>query len=134
MGIEPYLLRSGVRAVLQQRLVRQLCDCARTSSGGDAFLGLPIARARQAAGCDVCRHTGYRGRLLLAEMLPTLVGELGAAVLARRDALELARLAAAAGMKTIWQRACAVVDEGRTDPAEVRRVLGFADATGSSAC
>ena len=32
-------------------------------------------------------------------------------------------------MTTIFQRACAAVDAGQTDPAEVRRVLGFADAS-----
>ena len=115
MGIEPYLLRSGVRAMLHQRLVRRLCACA-------------------GAGCAECRHTGYRGRIVLAEMLPPLVGELGEAVLARRDAVELARLAAAAGMMTISQRAAAAVEAGATDQAEVRRVLGFSDAGRSGAC
>lgn len=106
MGIEPYLLKSGLRAMLHQRLVRRLCACAK-------------------AGCPECRHTGYRGRLVLAELLPPLVGELGAAVLARRDAVELARLATAAGMTTIAQRAASAVATGQTDSAEVLRVLGW---------
>jgi type II secretory ATPase GspE/PulE/Tfp pilus assembly ATPase PilB-like protein len=112
MGIEPYLLKSGVRAVLHQRLVRRLCTCAK-------------------AGCAECRHTGYRGRIVLAELLPPLAGDLSEAVLSRRDAHELARLAAAAGMTTVAQRAAAAQAAGQTDSAEVLRVLGLAAATGS---
>src|SRR4051812_18282518 len=29
MGIEPYVISSGIRAIICQRLVRRLCDCAR---------------------------------------------------------------------------------------------------------
>jgi type II secretory ATPase GspE/PulE/Tfp pilus assembly ATPase PilB-like protein len=130
MGIEPYLLRSGLRAVLHQRLVRRLCRC---SEPADDLLSLPIQSARQAAGCPECRHTGYRGRLALAELLPPLAGELGAAALERRDSVELARLAMAAGMTSVFEQAVGGVSAGTTDPAEVRRVFGFPDAQGSSA-
>ena len=95
----------------------------------NCFLGLPIARAKQAVGCDLCRHTGYRGRLAVAEMLPPLTGELNRAILARRDSAELARVAAGGGMTTVFQRACSAVEAGLTDPSEVRRVFGFVDET-----
>jgi type II secretory ATPase GspE/PulE/Tfp pilus assembly ATPase PilB-like protein len=94
---------------------------------------LPVSQGHKAAGCDRCRHSGYRGRLALAEMLPPLIGELNRAVLERRDVTELGRLAREAGMTTIFQRACAAVEAGQTDPAEVRRVLGFVDETGRPA-
>jgi type II secretory ATPase GspE/PulE/Tfp pilus assembly ATPase PilB-like protein len=126
MGIEPYLVRSGLRALMQQRLVRRLCAC---STAGEERLGLPITRPRMAAGCPTCSHTGYRGRLVLAELLPPLAGDLGRAVLARQDAVELHRLAITAGMTTVFERACSAAEAGLTDPAEVRRVLGF-DAQG----
>ena len=145
MGIEPYLITSGVRAVMHQRLVRRLCECAvgataglpssALDTGGQAtrgtpnVLGLPVSKAHKATGCDRCRHSGYLGRLALAEMLPPLIGELNRAVLERRDVTELGRLAREAGMTTVFQRACAAVEAGQTDPAEVRRVLGFMDET-----
>lgn len=134
MGIEPYLLRSGVRALLHQRLVRRLCECATPAADDGSFLGLPLVRAQEAAGCEACRGTGYRGRLVLAEWLPPLNGELGSAVLGRRDAVELARIAVASGMTTILERACTTVEAGATDPAEVRRVLGFSAAGDQAAC
>jgi general secretion pathway protein E len=125
MGIEPYLVRSGLRAMLSQRLVRRLCDCSRPVTGESEQLGLPALAARIAAGCGACRQTGYRGRLVLAEQLPPLVGELGRGVLDRLDAVEIERLALAAGMVPLLARGCAAVDTGQTDPAEIRRVLGF---------
>jgi general secretion pathway protein E len=128
MGIEPYLLTSGLRSVVHQRLVRRLCKCAQSSSDGD-FLGLRVSTAKKVVGCDRCRQTGYSGRLALAELLPPLAGDLRLAVLERRDTAELASFAVASGMATMFRRACAAVESGQTDPAEVRRVLGFVDET-----
>lgn len=126
MGIEPYLLTSGLRAVLHQRLVRKLCDCSQQIADAAEMLGLNVNVARKAGGCERCRQTGYRGRLALAEMLPPLAGVLNEGVLDRRDSTVLAGLAAAAGMTSIFDRALAAVASGKTDPAEVRRVFGFA--------
>lgn len=127
MGIEPYLLRSGLRGVINQRLVRELCDCAQPATSLAQQLGLPLRRARVAAGCPRCSHTGYCGRLPLAEMLPPLEGELASAVLARSDSRTLHQAAIAAGMTTLFERALAAVEAEATAPAEVRRVLGFSD-------
>lgn len=124
MGIEPYLLTSGLKTVVQQRLVRKLCECASPLAPAES-LGLPISQTRIASACDHCRHTGYRGRLVLAELLPPLAGSLRQAILQRQDTSELARLAVSSGMTSIFQRACAAVESGETDATEVRRVLGF---------
>ncbi len=126
MDIEPYLLRSGILAILNQRLVRRLCQCATETHDESARLGLPVQRACEAAGCDSCHGTGYHGRLVLAEMLTAQPTELGRAILSRSDASHLEQLAVESGMVTRWQRACAAVEAGQTSPAEIRRVLGFA--------
>ena len=128
MGIEPYLLRSGVLAILSQRLVRRLCPCSRAEDDPAARLGLDVARLRLPAGCPACGGTGYRGRLVLAEMLTPQRNELGQAILSRSDSSTLERLAVKAGMVTRWQRACQAIEAGLTSPAEVRRVLGFSDS------
>ena len=125
MGIEPYLLRSGVRAILCQRLLRRLCGCAKSSAEEEARLGLPVGVVRIPAGCPECAGTGYRGRFVLTEMLLPQHSEMGRAILSRSDACELERLAVEAGMVTQRQRACEAVASGWTSPAEVRRVLGF---------
>jgi general secretion pathway protein E len=125
MGIEPYLLRSGVRGVLSQRLVRQLCTCSQPIERDEQKLGLPVTSGRVAGKCEACASTGYSGRLVLAEILPPLEGELATAVLARRDSQALCSTAASSGLVPLFTRACQAVEAGQTDPAEVRRVLGF---------
>jgi general secretion pathway protein E len=125
MGIEPYILRSGLLAVLNQRLLRLLCDCAQESNDADARLGLNVQRVRQPVGCQACHGTGYRGRFLIAELVVLIPTELGRAVLSRLDTAELEKLALKAGMVGRWTRASQAVDAGLTSPTEVRRVLGF---------
>lgn len=127
MGIEPYLLRSGLLVVLCQRLVRRLCDCKAAFGSGDDLLGLPVPleQARHPRGCQACLHTGYRGRAALAEMLSRSTGTLDASVLKRTDTPSIQTAALELGLVTIRQRAIDAVDGGITSPAEIRRVLGF---------
>ena len=125
MAIEPYLLRSGILGIVCQRLVRSLCDCCKEIPDEAGKLGLPVQHAWEPVGCDACGGTGYRGRLVLAEMLMPDLKEMGRAILSRSDAAEIEELAIQSGMKSCQQRACQAVEEQRTSPAEVRRVLGF---------
>lgn len=125
MGIEPYLLRTGLLGIAAQRLVRSLCDCSKESQDEAERLGLEVSSCRVPVGCDQCRGTGYQGRVLLAEFLKTESSELGRAILSRTDANELESLAVSGGMKTRWQRAIEAVEEGLTSPEEIRRVFGF---------
>jgi general secretion pathway protein E len=129
MGIEPYLIRSGLLAVVSQRLVRTLCACAVESDEPRGRLGLPVERYRVAGGCEACRGTGYLGRMVLAELLEPEALGLGSAILDRADVHRLEALALGAGMVGRWERARRAVVEGRTSPAEIRRVLGFSDDT-----
>ena len=126
MGIEPYLLRSGILGILSQRLVRRLCSCCEQISDDTAKLNLPVEKAWQPVGCDACIGSGYRGRVILAELLQATPSDLGRAILSRSDAPQLEQLAIEAGMTSIWQRAKDAVEAGHTSPSEVRRVLGFA--------
>lgn len=125
MGLEPYQVRSALIAVLNQRLLRQLCECATESTDEAARLGLPVERVRLPVGCEKCRGTGYRGRFLIAEFLIPEGHAVGRSILDRDDAHEIERKAVAAGMKTRWQWAHDAVNGGVTSPAEIRRVLGF---------
>ncbi|MBT4867333.1 MAG: type II/IV secretion system protein [Planctomycetaceae bacterium] len=124
MGIEPYLIRSGLLAVLCQRLLRKLCHCAIVSNEVDARMGLNVEQVRQPVGCDDCGGTGYSGRMLLTEMLIPDEAELGRAILDRSDARQLHQRAVEGGMVEQWERARQAVERGETSPAEVFRVLG----------
>lgn len=132
MGIEPYILRSGLLAVISQRLARKLCPaCSRPSDREEDLLGLDVQSARVAVGCTECGSTGYRGRMVLAEILDLRRAEVGQAVLDRTDVAKLEKVAIASGMSTRWDRARQAVQAGIISPAEVRRVLGFAGTTGT---
>ena len=130
MGIEPYLIRSGLVAVVSQRLVRTLCECARPANLEDVIdarsrLGLAVAPSRLAVGCEACLGSGYRGRMVLAEWLdPTCLAPeaLGAR---HTDLATLEAQALRTGMISLWTRALGAIEAGLTTPAEVRRVLGF---------
>ena len=125
MGIEPYLLRSGLLGLLSLRLLRRLCSCARPSVAPEDRLGLPIDECRLPGECDRCRRTGYDGRLLLAELLRPDQPGVGRAVLSRTDSDEIQRQATSSGMTTLYDRALQAAAEGKTSPAEIRRVFGL---------
>ncbi len=129
MDIAPYLLRSGILAIVSQRLVRRLCECAQPANDDDARLGLAVNCARLPVGCADCGGSGYRGRIALAEMLTLQHNALAGAILARDDQARLERLAIESGMTPLIRRACEAIEAGITSPAEVRRVLGFAENT-----
>jgi type II secretory ATPase GspE/PulE/Tfp pilus assembly ATPase PilB-like protein len=105
MGVEPYLLTSGLRAVLNQRLLRRLCP------------------ACGAGGCERCAGTGYKGRLLVAELL-TLDAPLRQAILARSDTAMLEAVAGRRERQTLRAAAGRAVADGLTTPHEIERVLG----------
>lgn len=124
MGIEPYLLRSGIIGIVCQRLLRTLCECSGETHDYDQFYGLPIDYARVPRGCDRCNETGYLGRALISEFLSFKDYNLANQILDTRDSRQTYRIAVESGMRSLWDRATDMVREGRTSPHEVRRVLG----------
>lgn len=123
LGVEPYLLRSGLLGILSQRLLRRLCNCATPSDNPTDALGLEVGQFDTPVGCEQCAGTGYSGRLLLAEVLNPRAGDLGRAILLREDADELERHAITVGMQTLFTQACKAVEARDTSPTEVRRLF-----------
>jgi type II secretory ATPase GspE/PulE/Tfp pilus assembly ATPase PilB-like protein len=135
LGVEPYLAASVIGAVMDQRLVRKVCDACnvRQAFQPDANGAKPPAtpQAGQAGKpdvpCPTCAGTGYKGRLLVAELL-TVSGALREAVLARSDRGRLFGAAASLGWKGLWSRGMQRVAEGLTTESELRRVLASPEA------
>lgn len=118
MGIEPYVLRSTVKAVLAQRLLRRLCSCAGAKPPSDDG-------GQQPAGCPECKDTGYRGRMPIAEMLvPDEDPETSRAILSRTDTARLHSIALASGMLSQRARADEAVQAGLTSRGEMFRIFG----------
>jgi type IV pilus assembly protein PilB len=77
MGIEPFLITSSTVLVAAQRLVRKICqDCkepyqVERSAFKDFNLKTKADKITlyKGKGCDVCLHTGYKGRVGLMETL-----------------------------------------------------------------
>ncbi|MBM4102822.1 MAG: type II/IV secretion system protein [Planctomycetes bacterium] len=115
MGIEPYQITSALCAVVNQRLVRKLCEHCKKSTGMDGIY--------QAVGCPKCLRTGYHGRLLTAEMV-TMDGELRKAVLTRSDTETLEATLHRRGHMTLLQDGRRLLCNGLTSEDEIQRVCG----------
>ena len=134
MGVEDYLLTSTINGILAQRLVRRLCpECSEpyaplpelAAKIREAGLGGDAAEQpftlRRAVGCRQCNHTGYRGRLVIAEVL-LMSDKIRQAVLTHATAGEIHRLAVDEGMATMYRDGLRKAVEGRTTIEEVIRV------------
>ena len=130
LGVPRYLVAATVIGVLAQRLVRTLCPACRQPDPGVTRESLaPLARpwqvsgsvkAYRAVGCLECRHTGYRGRAGLYELLS--LGEATQAFIhPELDTSALASRAARDGMRPLRLSGLIAVAEGRTTIDEVLR-------------
>ncbi|NEV61292.1 type II secretion system ATPase GspE [Thiorhodococcus minor] len=130
MGVEDYLLTSTVNGILAQRLVRRLCPKCRESYRAVPELAGRFAHIsgvqdsvdlHRAVGCDACNGTGYRGRLVITEVL--LMSEaIRKAVLDHATATEIRRIAVEENMETMYQDGLRKALAGRTTIEEVLRV------------
>jgi type IV pilus assembly protein PilB len=130
MGIEPFLVASGIECIVAQRLARRLCDeCKRPASVtpdelvessqavGDGF------QAYEPVGCVQCNNTGYRGRLGLYEVL-SMTDEVRDLILHKASSSDISDAAVRGGMHRIREDGFEKARQGKTSVAEVLRVLG----------
>jgi type II secretory ATPase GspE/PulE/Tfp pilus assembly ATPase PilB-like protein len=116
MGIEPYQVTSSVTAILNQRLVRRLCDkCKKENQKTASF---------DAAGCKDCLDTGYKGRALIAEIVE-LDGELRKAIAEKTDLERLEKLLKSKGHTNMLTDGGRLVKDGVTTIDELNRVCGI---------
>ena len=74
MGLEPFLISAAVRAIISQRLIRRLCPKCKKSGlvtpAEQKQFGLKIGTiVSRPNGCMSCYQTGYKGRIVLTELL-----------------------------------------------------------------
>ncbi len=74
MGAESYLLSSSLTGIVAQRLVKKICDNCKTSyeitEHETKLIGMSHVRLHRGTGCNLCNHTGYKGRTAIYEILP----------------------------------------------------------------
>lgn len=142
MGLEPFLVASALTAVTAQRLARTICpDCARPHAPTPEERAEVDARAakvgivvppglwsglKEGAGCDSCRGTGYRGRVLVFEAA-VVTPPLREAILRKGSVDDLKAAAAKGGMEPLLLDGLRKAAAGITTLAEITRVVDAAD-------
>jgi general secretion pathway protein E len=132
LGVEGFLLKSTLRAVIAQRLVRQLCDRCKTRrnlthadfTADPRFEALGFKTGEtiyEPKGCERCGGTGYRGRVGVFEVL-TIDENVRGLINAQTDGNTIDHAAVLAGMTTMVDDGVAKCRAGITSPNEVLRV------------
>ena len=126
MGVEPFLLASGLSAVIAQRLVRVLClHCRKKtelSPEDAALLGTttlaPGTVIYEAEGCDKCLQSGYQNRTALFELM-IIDDFVRRAIIERRPEEEIYRHLKEAGFISMRQDGIFKIASGVTSVEEV---------------
>jgi general secretion pathway protein E len=132
LGVEGFLLRSTLRAVVAQRLVRVLCDSCKSTHEltepdiveDPRYRVLGFAAGEtvyRPVGCERCGGTGYRGRAGIFELLE-LTDEVRPLIGEGADASLIDGAAIRAGMTTMMADAVQKCRLGITAAPEVLRV------------
>jgi len=132
MNIETFMIASTVVAVLAQRLLRRVCPhCAEPYQPnaielqrlGYKYHDLEGTTFQQGRGCPSCRHTGYRGRVGIFELLilNTLVKD---AIFQKCTSHQIRQTSLeSSGMVTLLEDGLAKAAKGETTLTEAFRYL-----------
>ena len=129
LGMQPFLVSSTVVGIMAQRLVRRVCkycveDFVLTKAAAQE-MGFPLDRdlpLKRGHGCEMCRHTGYHGRLATVEVMTMSENLKQLSLKAGTSGQEIKRLARQEGMTTLRQNALNLMLAGLTTIEEVLRV------------
>ncbi len=133
MKIEPFLVASTVSIAIGQRLVRKICDNCKEGKAvseeeyqrlvetipNDTLL--KNKNYFKGRGCKTCNNTGYRSRIVIAEVL-VADEEIRAAILRKASANEIKNIAIKNGMTTMLSDGFKKAVLGLTTIEEVLRV------------
>lgn len=136
MGLPEFIAAPSLHTIIAQRLVRRLCVCAEkrpmTEDEKAKFVAdlekikivipdlgitLPLEMLSP-KGCEICSNTGYRGRVVIAEMIG-IDTELQELILAKASAPKLYEAARKKGMITMQEDGILKVLQGITTMEEV---------------
>lgn len=143
MGVKPFLIAPALNAIIGQRLVRKIHeDCkeeitldaeslARVkailasipASSGETIPQEETWKFYHGKGCDVCNHSGYKGRVGAFELL-VMSEAIRAALSETLSEYQMRELAKQQGMITMVQDGILKALSGITTVEEVLRVVG----------
>ena len=131
MGVEGYLISSSLLGVLAQRLVRVICNKCKITYAPDKELADELGvkmnfQTYKGKGCEICDHTGYKGRTGIFELL-LVNDEIRRLIVEKKGSDVIAQKAIELGMKTLRDDGWEKVKAGITTVDEVIRVTQAAE-------
>ena len=130
MGVQPFLVACSLMAVMAQRLVRFVCPKCKepyqpSPEEVDIFNITPDELEEgqwcRGKGCNDCKHTGYKGRRAVFELM-TMNGTLREMAFNSEPAQNIRRQARLLGMRTLVEDAKDKAYQGITSLAEVYKL------------
>jgi len=134
LGIEPYLIGSGLLCVIAQRLVRKLCSNCKVPKAVTPeeleAMGIskqlleryPNFTLYDAIGCENCRGSGYKGREAIIEILE-VNEDIESLIVKQASTHEILHKARENGMSSIKEDGYMKVLQGITTIEEINRVV-----------
>jgi type IV pilus assembly protein PilB len=129
MGVEPFLITASLVCIINQRLVRKVCEACKESytltdavaaSVGFSKVKGPVV-AYRGKGCKRCFNIGYSGRIVIAEVI-TMTPTIKELIIQKAQEHQIKAAARREGMPTLRENGLAKVLEGATSLEEVLRV------------
>ncbi len=130
MGIAPFNIASSVILITAQRLARKLCTCKRPVSIPEPALLRAGFREEEldgtwqtyeAVGCEVCKNTGYKGRLGIYQVMP-ISEEIERIIMKNGTAIDVADQAQSDGVRDLRRSGLLKVRKGLTSLEEIEAV------------
>lgn len=133
IGVDRFKVSTALSAVIGQRLVRRICpDCKTEREANELEKNLfPLFKKwninphfYHAPGCPNCDYTGYKGRAGLYEIL-IVNDETREMINEGANASDIEKQLHKSGYQNFTISALRLISEGKTDFAEVSRVITF---------
>ncbi|MFH0799881.1 MAG: GspE/PulE family protein [Pseudomonadota bacterium] len=126
LGVEPFMIASGIIGVMSQRLVRRVCPhCSAPVDVNPAklmLMGIPEGtQLKKGKGCKNCRMSGFSGRVGLFELI-SVDAELRKMIISGVSEDEMTALVRKRGVVDLREQGRRRVMEGLTTIEEVLRV------------
>ena len=130
MGIAPFNIACSVILITAQRLARKLCTCKRPVKIPEEALLRAGYREEDLdggwqpygpAGCEVCKNTGYKGRVGVYQVMP-ISEEIERIIMKNGSSIDVSDQAQRDGVKDLRQSGLLKVRNGLTSLEEIEAV------------
>jgi general secretion pathway protein E len=129
LGMQPFLVSSTVVGIMAQRLLRRICKyctdefvLTREAARDLGLITETDLKLKRGRGCEMCRNTGYHGRLAAVEVMVMSENLKQLALKEDVSSQEFKIMARREGMTTLYENALSLLWAGLTTIEEVLRV------------